>query len=248
MAFASFLNPIVEPLFKIGPLWAILIISLVLSIIITLIYKYTTDQKQMKELKDYLKQSQEEMKKVKDDPKKVLEIQKKAMEKNFEYMKHTLMPMIITMIPVLIIFGWMAANFAYNPIKPDMEFTTTALFKTGTIGQITIIGKDLEVIGNATQDIINSKAQWTLKGKEGEYILQCEYKNKSYFKEMVITNGHDYKPIMQKIENSDITIITVDNEPIKPLNLFGWKIGWLGTYIIFSLIFSLLTRKVFNVY
>ena len=248
MAFASFMNPIIEPLYSIGLLWTIAIISFVLSIIVTLIYKYTTDQKMMKEIKDYLKESQNDMKKVKDDPKKVLEIQKKAMEKNFEYMKQTLIPMIITMIPVLFIFGWMAANFAYYPIHPGDQFNTTAQFSKETTGQISIVTKDLEVIGNATQDIKDGKAQWTLKGNAGDYILQYDYNNKSYFKDLTITTGHDYKPVLQKIDNSNLKSITINNEAIKPLNLFGWRIGWLGTYIIFSLIFSLVTRKVLNVY
>lgn len=248
MVFASFLNPLLKPFFSMDPLWAIIIISLILSIVVTLIYKYTTDQKKMKEIKDYLKQSQEEMKKVKDDPKQVLEIQKKAMERNFEYMKQTLMPMIITMIPMLIVLGWMAANFAYFPIKADTQFNTTAQFKTGVTGQITIVTKDLTIIGNATQDIKDTKARWTLKGKTGSYILQYDYNNKSYFKDLLITDEHDYATVTQKIENSDLLSISIDNEPIKPLNLFGWRIGWLGTYIIFSLIFSLVTRKVFNVY
>ena len=36
--------------------------------------------------------------------------------------------------------------------------------------------------------------------------------------------------------------------PDKILNIFGWQLGWLGSYIIFAIIFSMILRKVLKVY
>ena len=68
------------------------------------------------------------MKQHKDNPQKLLEIQKNAMEKNLEYMKHSFKPMIFTMIPILLIFGWLNAHLAYEPIRPEELFGVTATF------------------------------------------------------------------------------------------------------------------------
>lgn len=90
------------------PAWVfILLLSIVLSLIVTLIYKYATDQVVMKDLKEQLKKYQEQMKAAKDDMQKLSEIQKKSMEVNMKYMKQSFKPMIITMIPFLLIFWWL---------------------------------------------------------------------------------------------------------------------------------------------
>jgi uncharacterized membrane protein (DUF106 family) len=79
-------------------------ISILLSLVTTLIYKYATNQSVMKELKADLKKYQEQMKSHRDNPTEVMEIQKKAMEVNTKYMKQSFKPMFITLIPFLIIF------------------------------------------------------------------------------------------------------------------------------------------------
>jgi len=56
------------------------------------------------------------------------------------------------------------------------------------------------------------------------------------------------KRIAEKIKNSRLELIRIDNNPKKLLNIFGWKVGWLWAYIIFSIIFSMLLRKIIKVY
>lgn len=83
---------------------SITLISILLSLFVTLAYKYMTDQVLMKEYKAQLKKYQDEMKACKDDVAKVQELSSKAMEANMKYMKQTFKPMLITMVPFLIIF------------------------------------------------------------------------------------------------------------------------------------------------
>ncbi|RLG10826.1 hypothetical protein DRN69_08545 [Candidatus Pacearchaeota archaeon] len=78
-----------------------------MSIFITLIYKYATNQQEMKRLKDELKELQKKAKEHKNEPEKVLEIQKELASKNLEYMKHSFKPMIYTFIPIIIVFWWL---------------------------------------------------------------------------------------------------------------------------------------------
>ena len=49
--FESILNPIFAPLLKLPSFWSILIISLTIAVLITLVYKWMTDQHLMKTLK-----------------------------------------------------------------------------------------------------------------------------------------------------------------------------------------------------
>ena len=45
-------NPVLMPIVNLSPFWALVILALFISIIVTLVYKWTTNQAHMKELKD----------------------------------------------------------------------------------------------------------------------------------------------------------------------------------------------------
>mgnify|MGYP001559790445 CR=1 FL=1 len=89
------------------PLYSILIVSFLITLITTLIYKYFSDQSTIKRLRDEIKTLQNELKNIKDNPKKIMEKQKVIMEKNLTVMKHSLKPTLYTMIPVLLLFVWL---------------------------------------------------------------------------------------------------------------------------------------------
>jgi|SRR3989344_8286932 len=111
MALNNFFNFIFGWAVNINPLTGMIVISFFLTLIVTLVYKWTTDQAMMKSLKDELKQHQKEMKDHKGDPKKMMEIQGRAMEKNMKYFMHSLKPMIITFIPLILVFGWLKETY-----------------------------------------------------------------------------------------------------------------------------------------
>jgi uncharacterized membrane protein (DUF106 family) len=96
---------------KQNPKLGILLVSLIVTIFTSLINKYTTNQKRMKEIKDNQKKLQEEVKKNKNDPKKMLELQKEMMSYSGEMMKHSFRPMILTLIPLLVLFSWLRKVF-----------------------------------------------------------------------------------------------------------------------------------------
>ncbi len=261
--FESLLNPVFAPLLKISPLFAIVIISFIITLLITLIHKFTTNQEVMKGLKKDMKDHQDEMKKHKENPKKVMEIQKQVMQKNMEFMKHSFKPMIYTFIPIIIIFGWLNANMAYYPIMPNQEFDVTLTFDLEGLGKsislVSVIPEDqLEIINGAKQTIEQNKtktlfsekwigtANWKLKGPEGLYTLVYSFDDdaRAYEKDLIITTERKYAVPEKRIsDGSSLKSIKIMNEPIRPL----FNLGWIWTYIIFSLIFSMVLRKVLNV-
>src|SRR3989344_6529305 len=101
----AYLDFIFSPLLKFNPVLVIVGLSLVLSILITFIYKWMTDQTLMKQLKQDIKKLQEQMKANRNNQKKMLEINKLAMEKNMQYMGKSMKPTLVTFIPLILIFG-----------------------------------------------------------------------------------------------------------------------------------------------
>jgi len=246
----SVFNPILLPLFKLGPLFMILIVSLIVSLVITFVYKWMTDQDLMKTLKGDVKSMQKEMKQLKDNPEKMMKMQKKAMEKNMKYMMHSLKPTLVTFIPLILIFGWLNAHMAFDPINPNEPFTTTIWMDEDIYGDVTLsaVPNGLSIQGNATQEIVKERATWILKGDAGEYSMDYEYKGRHYDMDVLITDEQLYGEPIKKVKDDIVVKTEIGYEKIIVMNLFGWKLGWLGTYIIFSLIFSLGLRKILKIH
>jgi uncharacterized membrane protein (DUF106 family) len=252
-ATTSFLDPVFNPLLGMPPFWAVFTITAIITLVITIIYKYTTDQKKMKALKDDLKKMQKKMTELaKTDPQKAMKMQKEAMSKNMEMMKHSFRPTLYTFIPIIIIFGWLNAHMAYYELDPGQQFNITLQFAEEATGQVAIdVVPELEILGPTAKEITNDKVSWTLKGEAGDYMAGFKYGEETFKKEILISEQRFYAPPQSIIKDSKLKSITLSNKPIHPFgewfSLFGWKPGWLGAYIILSLILSLIFRKIFNV-
>ncbi len=244
-------NPVLNPLLRLGSFWALVIVSLLVSLLVTLIYKWVTDQEEMKRLKTELKDYQKQMKESRDSPEKLVELQKKAMGVNMQYMKHSFKPTLITFIPIILIFGWLNAHLAFMPIMPGEEFTVDVLFDEGVEGKVqVVVPPGIGVVGEKVKDV-NSGVEFVLKGvQEGEYFIDIEHEGKIYSKEVVMTKKQEYAE-QTKTFQGPVKSVTIRYEKLKPLGefaLFGWKPGWLGLYIIFSLVFSMGLRKVLKLH
>lgn len=251
MAFNDLIDPVMRPLLSLDPIIAVSIVALAVSVIITFIYKFTTNQDLMKRLKDEMKEFQKEMKELREHPEEMMKVQKKAMQTNMKYMMQSFKSTLFTILPIILIFGWMNANFAYESIVPGEQFQISLDFAKGSLGNIRIVVPEgVEVVGETDMELINDKAAFTLKGNEGRYIegesLKFEYGDRVYFKDLIISSEHEYAKKVEMIKNSNLRTITIGNRKKEILPILNW--GWLGTYIIFSIVFSMLLRKWLKVY
>jgi uncharacterized membrane protein (DUF106 family) len=89
-----------------------IIIVFVITVITTIIQKYTTDQKALKELRKEQKLLQEETRKFKNDPIKYAELSKKQFEIIPKTFKLTSRGMLFTGIPFILFFRWFYDTFA----------------------------------------------------------------------------------------------------------------------------------------
>lgn len=96
------------------------IIVFIIALATTLVQKYTTDQKTLKELKKEQKDLQEEMKQYKEHPEKLTELQKKQFEIIPKTMKLSMRPIIFTGIPFILFIRWFIDYF--NSIGEPLFF------------------------------------------------------------------------------------------------------------------------------
>jgi len=245
-ALNSVLNPLFSPLLNLNPTAAIIIITALIAFLMTVIYKYTTNQSLMKDLKNEIKEFQKEMKELRNDPHKMMEVQKKAMETNMKYMMHSFRSTIFTFIPIILIFSWLNANLAFMPIIPGEQFNTNIQFNENVYGAVSIdVPEGITLISDKEVNVDSQKtANWVLKGQEGEYVLDFKFGDKVYSKGVIITSLQKYDEPVKLVNDGNIESISIDNK--KMTLIFG--MGWFFSYIIFSIIFSMIFRKIMNVY
>ncbi len=249
----AFLDSLLNPILVIPKIWLVLGMSLIISLITVLVYKFATNQKEMKRLKDEIKEHQKQAREASSDTSKMLEINKKAMSSNMEYMRHSMKAMLFTFIPVILFFGWMAAHLAYEPIKPSQEFIVTASFDKAAVGNAEIAVPDgVSLKSDKIKDIIHTDragiAEWKLSGDLGKHTIEIKYEDKPYVADVLISDGVLYSEPIVKVKSSLLKEIKIGNEKSKMLNLFGWEFGWFWTYVFSSILFSLGLRKAFKVY
>lgn len=245
-------NPVFLPLLNLSPILGLLLLSFLISLLVTYAYKWFTNQTLMKELKEKQTDFQKKMKELRSHPEEMLKVQKEAMKVNMEYMKHSFKPTLFTMLPILLIFGWMAGHLAFEPIYPQEAYSVTAFFKEGLTGNVTlVVDEGTEFVGVNTQAISKDGVTWAVKSSEGSHLLKVQMGTIEQSKKVLISKELKYEDAVSLFDHSDITQIKINYKDLKPLgtfSLFGWHPGWLGIYIILSLIFSIAMRKVLKIY
>ena len=121
-----------------NPLLFVTLLSIAASFLVTLSYKFLTNQETLKRLRqesnDLRKKIKEENKINKDNPEKLMEMQKRMMDMSFEQMRHTFKPMIINFLPLIILFWWIRNSV------PDSQVILTLPFSIPKLGMNTGFG------------------------------------------------------------------------------------------------------------
>ena len=169
MAYYDFLSIVFFPLLKLPAFVAIIILSFIFSLINLIITKYATNQTALKNIKEKTDEYRKKIKELRKDPSKSNELQKDMIEMNklaMEQMKHSFRPLIFTSIPIILfLIPWMNSVFAYESIKPQQEFSFTAVFNENINGHATLLVTDgTRLMDNETKEIKDGISTWNLLG------------------------------------------------------------------------------------
>ena len=146
-AVHSVLNPSAGALLNWNLTLGMLIIVFIITLITTLIQKYTTDQKALKELKEEQKLLQSEMKKYEAHPEKLAELSKRQIEIIPKTFKLTSRAVLFTGIPFILFFRWF--NDTFITLGNPMFFGFLSWFWfyfIFTIGFSSILRKYMKVV------------------------------------------------------------------------------------------------------
>lgn len=177
-------------------------------------------------------------------------------------MMQSFKPMLVTLIPVGIILAWLTAHLAFMPIMPADEFTVRAAFPLELTGEATLsVPSGLELvtqqtvpleIGVDTSPWFSDKsvrvAQWNIRAQElGEYTINFSYENKNVSQRLLVSDDPEYAT--PRLSHDDVFLFTqIDNQKLVLWDLGFYQLGGFGIYIILSIVFSLIVRRLMGLH
>lgn len=140
------LNPTAGDLLAWNLTYGMVILVFLLSVFMTLIQKYTTDQKTLGEMKAEQKKMQEDLKKLEVGSKEHSELSMKSMKFIGPMFKLSMRPIIYTAIPIILLFRWFADYFSVNDFRFFGFLSWFWFYLFGSIIFSSILRKMLKVV------------------------------------------------------------------------------------------------------
>ena len=261
-----------------SPLPTLILIGFLVSLFVTLVSKFLTDQKALKKIKEDMSELRAKLKTHKSDIKVMGDVNRQMIQRSSEQMRKSIRSLFFTLLPLLLVITWMQGNVALDNIDPGDQFSISVILDEEQTEDVNIL---LSVEGEATLQENQTALQiiepatynssvplWILTAEQaGNATLTYTINDaENYTQEILITEQWRYNdPLLEKDKevlsiryasgelspSSPVDTLMINLEPTRPFgefSLFGWTPGWLVTYILATLVFSLLLRKFLKVY
>ena len=210
-------------------IWIVFGVSVSLAFMTQIINKLLINEKYVDNSRKEMNTIQKELKTLSPQSKEFKEKQDKMLDMNMTIMKQQFKPMMVTFMPYIIVFYILGAAFSFAPVA---------------VGSTV----HLEVSGDA---LIFSECLDVNETIMGKGMIEANVSSNDC---AIFVNGENagIDLIGQKQEvNTNVGDVSLNIKPPKqiflnlPFNLpfFGDKIGWLGTYIMFSFTVSMILNK-----
>ncbi len=200
----------------------ILSISFIIALINTLFYRLLVNVEELKRIRERMKELQEKYKKIEKTSKEAEKITVEMLELTHKQMKMSFKPMIASLILVVLFLPWIAhISVERIDLRPGSGSITLKYFTT-------------------------QPKSLTLKPIEnGKFLVSTKKTSKVVENGEVFCLGENIYKLKQINENT-LELSNVVKLPFS-LPFVGNSLGWLGWYILCSLIFIYLLRKVFGI-
>jgi hypothetical protein len=262
---ATLWDLIMAPAVRLHPWFAMIAISLVTSIVVLFVYKYTSNQKAMIRVKDKLKASFLAISLYRDSLRVIGTSSLRILKDNLHYMALNVVPLLVMIVPVLLVMVQLDGWYGHRPLRPGEE----ALVKARVDGERVMDGDvSLEVpMGltvNAPPVRIPSEDEicWRVKAlEEGDFDVTLRLGDGSVDKTVVVGTDarrvslkrHEggfwdgfFHPAEPRIAAAGVHAISVDFSS-STMSVFGWHVHWIWVFLVLTLVFAFALRDLFKV-
>jgi uncharacterized membrane protein (DUF106 family) len=263
----QFFNLILRP-FENGHAYAgMILVSVITGTVMLFLFKLTSNQEAMKEVKAKISAYFLEMRLYKEDASVVMASQRRILRANMGYMKLALIPALVMFVPVVLIMVQLNLRYAQTGFKPgDAAMVKVKVEKGMDVVRNTLsmtTDQGVEKASPAVRIPSLGEADWkvrltdggvhdlTLETATGKFVVPVyatsrlipiyrTFKKNSFW-ETVLNPGAPRIPDGMAIESVEIKY---------PEMSFDWgviKLSWLWSFLVISMAFGVILKFIFGV-
>jgi hypothetical protein len=252
-------NAILTPLNALSFSWGIVISSLVTGLFMLVIFRWTSNQQQIRRIKDMIKALILEIRLYKDSPRIIMRAFSAILIKNLLYLRYAVTPLLFVFIPVSVILIQLHFRYDYRPVSVGETVLVKIFLKNGQTAlaqDVSLTASDGLIVETAPLHIPqNSEMDWRLKvTQQGYHTLTFSCGDFKATKSLSAVQNFKpvaprridarlssvyFNPIEQPLtRESPFSAIEI-NYPHRINRLWGLNVNWLAAFFVLSLIFAL---------
>lgn len=242
------------------------IISAAAGVVLLIIFKYTSNQTAIGQVRDNIKANLLALKLFKDSLAVTLEAQGRIFKAALLLLAHAIRPMLVMMVPVCLLLGQMGLWYQARPLKPGEEALVTMKLNNKiepSWPNVTVESlPSADIITGPIRVLSQHEVLWKIKArKSGYHPIVFQVENQKIEKELAVGSGymrvsvkrpgwHWADVILYPLEkpfapDSIVQSISIDY-PARISRISGTD-RWVIYFFVASLLFALLFRPVMRV-
>jgi uncharacterized membrane protein (DUF106 family) len=265
--FSGIFNFLFFPFKNLNPVWGMLVISLVASVVILLILKATSDQAGIKRAKNLMKGHFLAFRLYRDDIGLMLDTFKNMLLSNLLYLRKSFKPILFFIVPVVTIIIQLGVRYEYRPFRVGEPIVVT--LQTDDLAEKVALSRvELELPEGLTSEIPPVRIEqlreinWRLHAeKPGVYDLVFKYNGSVISKRIEVEQP--LVAVSQTLEQPSYSTLINPAEkslpaanfasavsvlyPKRDFSVIGINLHWLVAFFVFSFVMAFGLKGVFDV-
>jgi uncharacterized membrane protein (DUF106 family) len=259
------LTSIVLAPFEGSPLLGLIIVSAVCGVLMTIVFRYTSNQQGIRAAADQTKAMMMRMRLFKDDFQVALGSQEQLLKATGKRLLYSFAPMLVLMVPFTLILVQLAQWFEYRPLQTAE--TTVVELRVSEPAWPTWQGATLEVPDGVVletpglRDEQNHTVSWRvrvtrptdepLRLRQGDVVVEKEFhgaatSDRIYALSPTRPGTNFWEQLLYPTETafaaeSPVEAISM-HYPLRSTPIFGFDLPWWGTFLLLSMVAALLAK------
>ncbi len=266
--FGKIFDVLFYPFRSMSPWIGMIIVSFLTGLLMLFVFKWTSNQRGIKQVKNKIKAHLLELRLYKDSLVLSLRAQGNILRCNLRYIGYSAKPMMVMILPLILIIIQLNFWFGYQSLTPDQSVLLKVKLKENQDPMEIPI--EIEPTPELTIETPPLRIQefgeidWRFSAREhGIHKLSLKMDGETVTKKVSVAQKPLSKISPIKTEKSFIRQLLYPSEspirddlpvrsieiqyPARNMNLFGWHIHWLIVYFVLSIVFGFAFKGIFKV-
>lgn len=262
-ALRSAFDVLLLPFRSLPPIVGLLVVSLVVSILILLVFKKTSNQARLEAVKRQIHACLFELRLFSDDLPAILRAQGEILRHNLRYLGLSSVPMLVMLLPLVLVIAQLQFHYGYRGLRPSEHFLVKVQLKEGRADTRPAAALEapagLAVVTPPVWIPSERELAWRLRADQpGDYELKLRLDGQEYAKTAQVSNAVRRRSpvrlepglvnqLLYPAEDplpreSPIASITV-GYPEDDVSVLGWPVNWLVLFFVLSVGFAFALRN-----